>query len=169
MRMSGRARRMALNHLRHKAGFELNLIPLIDILSVLVAFLLVYSTEVEIIQNSKGVQVPQSVSQTAPSHSVVVMITKAQLFVQDDLIGDVAQLQASPEAVTAALLAALKRALPQAGATAAPDVTIMADKTLPYEVLKKVMTTCTDAGFGRVSLAVTQKEKPVSASHLAGL
>ena len=175
MKMSSRARRMALNHLRHKAGFELNLIPLIDILSVLVAFLLVYSTEVEIIQNSKGVQVPQSVAQTAPSHSVVVMVTKAQLFVQDELIGEVAQLQASPAAVTAPLLAALKRALPQAavagagGTGAPPDVTVMADKTLPYEVLKKVMTACTDAGYGRISLAVTQKEKPVSAGQLSGL
>ena len=44
--MSNRARRMAVHHQRHQAGFELNLIPLIDILSVMVSFLLVYSTEV---------------------------------------------------------------------------------------------------------------------------
>src|SRR6185503_15164937 len=52
MSMSNRARRMAEHHLRHRADVELNLIPLIDILSVMVAFLLVYSTEVEVIQNS---------------------------------------------------------------------------------------------------------------------
>ena len=40
--MSNRARRMAVHHQRHQAGFELNLIPLIDILSVMVSFLLVY-------------------------------------------------------------------------------------------------------------------------------
>jgi len=172
MILSSRARRMALHHLRHKAGFELNLVPLIDILSVMVAFLLVYSTEVEIIQNSKGIQIPQSVAQAAPSRSVVVMITPSRLFVQDEPIGSVAQLRTTPAAVTAPLLAALKRALPRAGAagadTAAPDVTIMADKTLPYEVLKQVMTACTDAGYGRISLAATQKEKPVSAVRQAG-
>ena len=40
----------------------------------------------------------------------------------------------------------------------------MADKALPYEVLKKVMTTCTDANYGRISLAVMQKDKPVPAA-----
>ncbi len=42
------------------------------------------------------------------------------------------------------------------------EITIMADKSLPYEVLKKVMSTCTDADYGKVSLAVIQKEKPVA-------
>ena len=40
------------------------------------------------------------------------------------------------------------------------EITIMADKALPYDVLKKVMSTCTDAAYGRISLAVIQKEKP---------
>ena len=44
MSTSSRARRMAEHHIRHKADAQLNLIPLIDILSVMVAFLLVYST-----------------------------------------------------------------------------------------------------------------------------
>ena len=43
------------------------------------------------------------------------------------------------------------------------EVTVMGDKTLPYEILKKVMRTCTDADYGRVSFAVLQKDKPVPA------
>ena len=42
----------------------------------------------------------------------------------------------------------------------------MADKSLPYDVLKKVMATCTDADYGTISLAVIQKEKPVAAGQL---
>ena len=68
MSMSNRARRMAEHHLRHRADASLNLIPFIDILTVMVAFLLVYSTEVEIIQNTKGVEIPQSIAQTSPRH-----------------------------------------------------------------------------------------------------
>ena len=75
MSTSRRAQRMAQHHLRHKADAELNLIPLIDILSTLVAFLLVYSTEVEVIQNSKGIEIPMSIAQVSPKESVVVMIT----------------------------------------------------------------------------------------------
>ena len=165
--MSSRARRMAVHHQLHRAGFELNLIPLIDILSVMVSFLLVYSTEVEVIQNSKGIEIPQSISQTAPDHSVVVMITKTDLFVQGEFIESIKDVQADQAAIIAPLGAALKRPLLvgkdiSEAALAAREITIMADKSLPYEVLKKVMATCTDADYGKISLAVLQKEKPVT-------
>src|ERR1700753_4279433 len=111
MSTSRRAIRMPQHHARHRADAELNLIPLIDILSTLVAFLLVYSTEVEIIQNSKGIEIPQSISQTAPEHSVVVMITKTDLFVQGELIEKVSEAQADAGATLAPLSAALKRPL----------------------------------------------------------
>ena len=54
MSMSNRARRMLQHQLRHRADAELNLIPMIDILSVMVSFLLVYSTNVEVLQNTKA-------------------------------------------------------------------------------------------------------------------
>ena len=171
MSMSNRARRMAQHHLRHKADAQLNLIPLIDILSVMVAFLLVYSTEVEVIQNSKGIEIPQSIAQTAPKQSVVVMITRDQLFVQGEYIAAVSEIQASPNALIAPLSAALKRPM-LVGQTitdqdiAQREITIMADKALPYDVLKRVMQTCTDADYGKISLAVIQKEKPVAAGQL---
>src|SRR6202000_3544429 len=99
MSTSNRARRMAQHHLRHRADAELNLIPLIDILSTLVAFLLVYSTEVEVIQNSKGIEIPMSIAQVAPKESVVVMITKTDLFVQGELINSVSNIRASQETI----------------------------------------------------------------------
>jgi biopolymer transport protein ExbD len=37
------------------------------------------------------------------------------------------------------------------------EVTILADKTIPFKVLKKIMSTCTGSGYGRISLAVIQK------------
>jgi biopolymer transport protein ExbD len=37
------------------------------------------------------------------------------------------------------------------------EVTILADKTIPFSVLKKIMSTCTESGYGRISLAVNQK------------
>src|SRR5438477_12336386 len=95
MSMSNRARRMAQHHIRHRADAQLNLIPLIDILSVMVAFLLVYSTEVEVIQNSKGIEIPQSIAQTAPKQSVVIMVTRSDLFVQGEFITSVADSRAA--------------------------------------------------------------------------
>lgn len=171
MSMSSRARRMLEHHERNKAAGELNLIPMIDILSVLVMFLLVYSTEVEIIQNSKGVEIPQSIAEQVPRLSVVVMITKDELFVQGERIASVAEVRANTEPVIEVLRDALKRPMLVGQEMAAKDlakreITVMGDKAIPYDVLKKVMATCTEADYGRISLAVLQKDKPVSADSL---
>jgi biopolymer transport protein ExbD len=169
MKMSGRAARMAKRHLRHKADAELNLIPMIDILSVLVSFLLVYSTEVEVVQNSKGIEIPESIVISKPRETVVVMLTKDELFVQGERIASIADIRANPETIIAPLRDALKRPMLIGQRMAERDlatreITVMGDKNLPYEVLKKVMATCTDADFGRISLALTQKDKALDPS-----
>ena len=71
---------------RERFDAHLNLIPLIDILSVMVAFLLVYSTDVEVLQNPNGVSIPQSRTDTRPKQSVVVMITKDAVLVQGETV-----------------------------------------------------------------------------------
>ena len=43
------------------------------------------------------------------------------------------------------------------------EVTIMGDKDTPFAVLKRVMATATDADYGKVSLAVIQREREVGA------
>jgi biopolymer transport protein ExbD len=168
MAMSNRARRMLQHQLRNRADAHLNLIPMIDILSVMVSFLLVYSTNVEVLQNTRAIQMPQSISQAQPRVTVVVMLTQDELYLQGEPIATVAQVRAASGEIIAPLRAALDR--PMIGGPGASqdvsqrEITVMADKSLPYEVLKKVMTTCTDANYGRISLAVMQKDQPVPAS-----
>src|SRR5580700_11115627 len=168
MSMSNRARRMMQHQLRHRADAELNLIPMIDILSVMVSFLLVYSTNVEVLQNTKAIEIPQSIAEQQPRQTVVVMLTKDELFVQGEPIASVAEISATDGDIIAPLRDALK--LPSLDGKAATEkdlaereITVMGDKALPYEVLKKVMRTCTDADYGRISLAVLQRDKPVPA------
>jgi biopolymer transport protein ExbD len=169
--MSSRARRMLQHQVRNKADAELNLIPMIDILSVMVSFLLVYSTEVEVVQNTKSIDIPQSISQQRPRQTVVVMLTRDDLFVQGERIASVAEVRASAEAIIAPLRAALKRPTLVGQAMTDKDIaereiTVMADKQIPYEVLKKVMSTCTDADYGRLSFALVEKEKAVDMDQL---
>ena len=168
---SSRARRMLQHQVRNKADAELNLIPMIDILSVMVSFLLVYSTEVEVVQNTKGIEIPESISMQKPKETVVVMLTKDQLFVQGEAVATVAQVRDSSELIIAPLRAALKRPTLVGQAMtekeiAEREITLMADKTIPYEVLKKVMSTCTDADYGKISFALVQKEKAVDMALL---
>jgi biopolymer transport protein ExbD len=154
---------------RERVDAHLNLIPLIDILSVMVAFLLVYSTDVEVIQNSRGVSIPQSSTDTQPKQSVVVMITKDALLVQGETVASMAEITDPKTQLIEPLRRVLQRpiagldAAARDSALASQEVTVMAERTLPYEVLKKVLATCTAAAYGKISLAVLQKEKPVVA------
>jgi biopolymer transport protein ExbD len=168
MSLFDRARRTTQHHLRHRVDAELNLIPLIDILSVLVAFLLVYSAEVEVIQNTESVEIPQSIADVQPKVSVVVMITKDQLFVQGELVASIAEIRRARTPLIEPLRQVLERPM-LAGAVATTDptlasreITVMGDKALPYDVVKKVMATCTAAAYGKISLAVLEKEKPLA-------
>jgi biopolymer transport protein TolR len=164
--MSNRARRMLQHQMRHRADAELNLIPMIDILSVMVSFLLVYSTNVEVLQNTKAIEIPQSIAEQQPRQTVVVMLTKDELFVQGEAIATVAEIHATQGDIIEPLREALKRPTLVGQEVTEKDlaereVTVMGDKALPYDVLKKVMRTCTDADYGKISLAVLQKDKPV--------
>jgi biopolymer transport protein TolR len=50
----------------------------------------------------------------------------------------------------------------------AREITVLGDKSVPYRVLKKVLATCTAADYGKLSLAVVEKEEAMnmaSASH----
>ena len=124
---------------KHREDAELNLIPLIDIMSVLVAFLLVYSAEVEVVQNSKGVEVPLSSAETQPKQSVLVMITRDSLFVQGELVASTADVREQKALQIDALKAVLSRPMSSGGtlaeqqaALSTREITVLADKSLPY-------------------------------------
>jgi biopolymer transport protein TolR len=162
--ISSRARRMMEHHLRNRAAGELNLIPMIDILSVLVSFLLVYSTEVEIVQNSLNIEIPESIVTAKPRATLVVMLTKDELFVQGERVASIAEVRADSTPTFAPLKKVLERPRIISGdAEEEREVTVMADKSLPYELLKKVMQTATESGFGQISFATIEKDTALEA------
>lgn len=150
------------------------LVPFIDMLTILVVFLLLHTADVEILPNTKNISIPQSVSELKPRETLVVMLTRDMLFVDGKPIATLVEIKATEGNVIPSLKAALNRQgdrVLQFAATRGSDadvanreVTIMGDKSTPYAVLKKVMATCTDADFGKVSLAVFEKERAVPGS-----
>jgi biopolymer transport protein ExbD len=106
-----------------------------------------------------------------PKETVVVMLSKDTLFVQGEAVATLDQVRNSTELIIAPLRDALKRPTLVGQAMtekeiAEREITLMADKTIPYEVLKKVMSTCTDADYGKISFALVQKEKAVDMALL---
>ena len=150
-----------------RSDAELNLIPLIDIMSVLVAFLLIYTADVEVVQNTKSVEIPYSSAEAKPKQSVTVMVTKEHVFVQGEYVADLAQVRSSNSELIEPLRQVLERpmlASNEEQADSEREITVIADKTLPFELVQKVMATCSASEFGTLSLAVLQKEKPANAA-----
>ena len=150
---------------RHGAS-HFALIPFIDMMTILVVFLLAHTADVDILPNTKNISIPQSLSDRKPSAAVVVMVTKDSVLVDGKLVASIADFAASPDAVFEPLKSALvaQNALALAGGAQQTDiakreVTIMGDKDTPYSVLKKIMLTCSDAEYGKVSFAVVERER----------
>jgi len=163
MNQSRRAQRMERHHRRSGRGAAINLVSLMDIFTILVFFLLVNSSDGEVLPTLKSVELPESVSDEKPRETVVVMISGENILVHGKVVTSVAELLGKPEATSPELRQALddinSRAL-RKDTNADPsrrEATIMGDREIPYRLLKKVMATCTAAGFGRISLAVLQK------------
>ena len=91
---------------RHGAS-HFALVPFIDMMTILVVFLLAHTADVDILPNTKNIQIPQSLSDRKPSAAVVVMVTKDSVFVDGQLVGSVADVIASPAPVFAPLRTAL--------------------------------------------------------------
>ncbi len=156
-------------HARHgKAGGghgPLTLIPMIDMLMILVVYLLVHSADTEILPNTKNISIPHSISERKPGPSTVVTVTRDMLYVNGEAVVSVAEITGSDAPVVDALQAALSdQAPPRLGDADAPrEVTVMAEKSLPYAVLRKIVASCSAADYSKVSLAVVEREQALSA------
>jgi biopolymer transport protein TolR len=140
------------------------LVPMIDMLVILVVYMLVHTADYEILPNTKNITIPQSESESRPHESTVMMVTRDTIFVNGTPTASVAEIEAGAAPAMAALRTSLsaetqKRTLLQANDAAAREVTVMADKSLPYGLLKKIMLTATAADVGKLSLAVIEKER----------
>jgi biopolymer transport protein ExbD len=150
---------------RSHGGSHMALVPFIDMLTMLVVFLLLHSSDVEILPNTKQITVPQSIAELKPRETVVIMVTTDDLLVNGRVV---AKIQEVNNANADLVIPALRDALKEQNDTSLRDtaqqdladreVTIMGDKGTPFTVLKRVMATATAADYGKVSLAVMQKE-----------
>jgi len=138
---------------------SLNLVALMDVFTILVFFFLVHSTDSARDASNALVSLPESVADRQPRETPVVTITRDNILVQGEPVVTVATAMHASRGRINALLAALQA---QSAQTAAPgeaerEVTIMGDKSIPFELLNRVMLTCKQAGFGNISLSVLQR------------
>lgn len=162
MKQNRRLKRMERSH---KKPASLNLVSLMDVFTILVFFLLVNSSSSDVLEPPKSIKLPDSVVDTKPRETVIVLITEENVLIQGDIVMSTADVIASKDAVIAPirdrLLEQQKRVIGVRTKVVAEskEITVLAHRTLPFKLLKKVMSSCTGAGYGKISLAVIQKAK----------
>lgn len=160
-RESRRMKRMSRGKNNKIAG--LNLVSLMDVFTILVFFLLVNSSSSDVMEPPKQITLPDSVVESKPRETVVIMITEDHILVQGQPVVTISDALAEKSSVLNAikqdLLLQRENVLGISTKTVAEsdEVTILAHKTTPFKLMKKVMSSCTSAGYGKISLAVIQK------------
>ena len=138
------------------------LTSLMDIFIVLVLYLLVNQGIGVDLDPPEHVMLPDSSVDSVPRQSIVIALSERDVRIQGEPVIAIGDVVTSDELEIAAIRQAIERI--KAGAQQRHDqaglhteVTILADRTVPFKVLKKVMLSSSNAGFGKISFAVNQK------------
>lgn len=166
MRNTRRIKRMSRNRVKIT---KMNLTSLMDVFTILVFFLLVNSGSVEIMEAPKNVTLPESMIEEKPRETVVISVSAEEVLVQGVMVAQMADIldaqSANYDPITSRLAELRDNVVgPSTLAVAgSQEVTILADKSVPFIVVRKIMSICTSEGYENVSLAVIQKASQVAA------
>jgi biopolymer transport protein ExbD len=147
---------------RNKTMLDMNLVSLIDVFTILIFFLLSNSGGVETLPSPKAVLLPESVAQTSPRDTLVVVVSATEILVGGRKVADVADVLSSTDDLIAPLKAELdlqaqRQVIRKENEAQSKRLTIMGDKDIPYRLLRKIMATSARANFSDVSFAVRQR------------
>ena len=132
----------------------LNLVALMDVFTILVFFFLVHSADGAPEDNNTLVRLPESVADQQPRDTPVVVITRDNIL---PVVAVDAAMQTGRGEIRALRTALQAQSEPEVTTGAGLEVTIMGDRSIPFTLLNRVMQTCTQAGYGNISLSVLQR------------
>ena len=165
MNQNRRIKRMSRDSKGNGGSGSLNLVSLMDVFTILVFFLLVNSSSSDVMEPPKNIKLPDSSVEAKPRETVIVMITPEQVLVQGQPVISTQEVIDSKtaviEEVKQRLLLQKKKVMGISTKTVSQsnEVTVLAHRTVPFHLMKKVMASCTSAGYGKISMAVIQKAK----------
>lgn len=168
MKQTRRIQRMTRANKKGSATGGLSLVSLMDVFTILVFFLLVNSSSSDVMEPPKNIKLPDSAIETKPRETVIVMITPSQILVQgepvistEDVINSktplIVEIKDRLELQKKKVIGINTKVVSES-----QEVTVLAHRTVPFHLMKKVMASCASAGYGKISLAVVQKAKSKS-------
>jgi biopolymer transport protein ExbD len=120
------------------------------------------------LETPKQITLPASVVEDKPRETVVIFVSRDEVTVQGQSVARIEDILASASQNIAPIAKRLEElsqniiGFKTQTVAESKEVTILADRAVPFSVVKKVMSTATGQGYGRISLAVLQKapDKP---------
>jgi biopolymer transport protein ExbD len=147
---------------RNQTGLDMNLVSLIDVFTILIFFLLSNATGVELLPSPKAVQLPESTAEKEPKQNVVLVVSGTEILVEGRKIANVADVMKLQGDLIAPLkdeldIQAGREMIREAKKDKGKALTIMGDKDIPYQLLRKIMYTAARSSFTDMSFAVRQR------------
>jgi biopolymer transport protein ExbD len=147
---------------RNQTGLDMNLVSLIDVFTILIFFLLSNATGVELLPSPKAVQLPQSTAEKEPKQNVVLVVSGTEILVEGRKVANVADVMTLQGDLIAPLkeeldIQAGREMIREANKDKGKALTIMGDKDIPYQLLRKIMYTAARSSFTDMSFAVRQR------------
>jgi len=145
------------------ATAALSLTSLMDVFTILVLYLLVNQSSGTVLDPPKDVTLPDSIVETQPRETVLISVSNDVVVVQGEPVATVQDILAAdgdliePIRDRMVQLKANRIGAADEANDTSTEVTVMGNKTVHFKVLKRVMSSCTAAGFTKISLAVNQK------------
>jgi biopolymer transport protein ExbD len=161
MKSTRRMKRMA--RAGRTATAALSLTSLMDVFTILVLYLLVNQSSGTVLDPPKDVTLPDSIVETQPRETVLISVSNDVVVVQGEPVATVQDILAAdgdliePIRDRMVQLKANRIGAADEANDTSTEVTVMGNKTVHFKVLKRVMSSCTAAGFTKISLAVNQK------------
>ena len=162
MKTSAKAKRLQRHQRRGKAQGKLNLVSLMDIFTILVFFLMVNSSDVKVLQQNPSIKLPESTASLDTKETLVLTVVESDILIQGRKVASLLDL-AGDDQIIVGIKDELeyqssrnKRLLANEENVVGLPITIMGDKDIPYESLKKIMESCVAANYTNISLAVSK-------------
>ena len=148
----------------HQGGvggtFRPQLTSLVDVMTILLVFLIKsFSVEGNLVTPSKDMHLPVSTSEKPPRPRCTVEITRTAVLADGQVLATLKSIARSDSLLVPTLFSWMK--LQRAKCTDSlkpPEVMIQCDREVEFAYVKKVMYTCSKAGFIDFSVLVLQEE-----------
>ena len=160
---------------RRTVDSQLNVIPMVDIMTILVLFLLQqFSATGEVLYMQKDIKLPDARHGQAIEPAPVVAISGEHLVVSGTKVADLAQIERDPFLAIPALEERLRDERkrwefvhqndPDRDRAWKGEVNVQADVKVPFRVVKRVMYSAAQAGYPNVNFATLEASSaPVAA------